>query len=397
MPPVKGLSHLLLFCLAVCGASALPAQEIETDFSERYSSDGVFHVVGTSYNAVQFTTQMAERLSRLARRYLPVPKDPPQPVLVKLVPEELADFTAPFLVRPQVNGGVHVLVRWGVDTRFEDVAQALASGLLQRTAIWHYGPEAAPKVPDWLELAFGQELIIDIRPAAIDYQRELALETPPMSIAAITTAEGPFGADLPEIAVDSGWLFRFLEVQTKTTAAFRRVCSAFLAGMNPNAILVKAYPGHFDSARELELWWAVGFEATVRGRQPPFASMEASRELITGMAFVTFQTDGADLRVAGQKLWDWHDNPEARLAMQQRVREVKIEIQKVNPVYFNSLLSLGLLYDSARGPKRDGEEAPSEEAIAEAQAVFEEALARFALDFQTAQTQELEIRRLLRW
>lgn len=355
----------------------------QEDVSERLSSDGLFHIVGTSYNGVQFTAQMAERMSRLGRRYLPVPQDPPQPVLVKLIPAEKADFTAPFLVRPQAGGSVHVLIRWAADTRFEDVAQALASGLLQRTAIWHYGLEAAAKVPDWFELAFGQELIVDIRPAAIDQQRERALETPAMSIEALTTAEGPFGAELSEIAVDAGWLFRFLSLQTKTTAAFRRVCSAFLAGMNPNAILVKAYPGYFEDPREMELWWAVGFEATVRGRQPPFGSLEASRELITGMAFVTFQNEGGeDKRVAGQSLWESQNNEEARLAMQQRVREVKIEIQKVNPIYFNSLLSLGLLFESALG---------------EDESAFEEALAQFALDFQMAQTQELEIKRLLRW
>lgn len=376
---MKYLTHSLLLLVVLL---ALPIRAQEIPVNERYTGDGLYHIVGPSYDAVQFTAQMAERMSRLARQYLPVPKAPPQPVLIKLIPAEKADFTAPYHIRPQIGGGVYVLVRWGADTRFEDLAQALASGLLQRTAIWHYGPEAAAQVPVWFQLAFGQELVTDIRPAAIDQQRTRALEKPPRPLSELLTATGPFGADLPEISVDSGWLFRFLSAQSKTRAAFRRVCSAFLAGMNPNAILVKGYPDQFENPREMELWWLVGFEATVRGRQGPFASPEESRHLLTSMAFITFEADDEDIRVAGQTLWNWHENPEARLAMEQRVREVKIEIQKVNPIYFNSMLSLGLLYEAALG---------------EDPANFAQALAYFALDFQKGQMLELDIKRLLRW
>lgn len=368
----------------VCMLAAIPspAHGQEKDFAERFSENNLFQVIGLSYEAVQFAGQMSDQCVNLGKEYLPIPLNPPQPVLVKLIPEETADFETPFFVRTQANGGVHVNIRWGDETRFEDVCQALASGMLQRTAIWHYGLDAGANVPDWFELAFGQLLASKIRAALIDHQREEALESSSMPAIEIMQAQGPFGEHIEEVALNSVWFFRFLEAQAKNTATFRRICSAFLANLEPVSILVKGYPEEFSSIRELELWWEVGFQATVRGRQTPFYSMFESRELIRRLAFVTFQGDEADIRVAVNDLWPYRDDENFQVSVENRLREVKIEIQKINPVYFNGLLSLGMVLETSTSG---------------VEASYQSALDVFTQDFRSAQQLELEIRRLLRW
>ncbi|WOO39857.1 hypothetical protein [Rubellicoccus peritrichatus] len=368
----------------LCGIGLLGASisRADTELAERFSENNLFQVIGFSYEAVQFTGQMADQCVNLGKDYLPIPLNPPQPVLVKLVPQEAANSETPYYLRSQVDGGVHVYIHWGEDTKFEDVCQALASGMLQRTAIWHYGHDAGAKVPDWFELAFGQLLATKIRAALIDQQREEALDSGCMPAVDIVGVEGPFGENIDSIALNSVWFFRFLQAQAKDMTMFRRVCTAFLADLEPISVLVKGYPDEFKSIQELELWWEVGFQATVRGRQTPFYSMQESRELIRRFAFITFQEDEVDVRVAVNDLRPYQEDDNYKVAVQNRLREVKIEIQKINPVYFNALLSLGVALEAANSVE---------------ESEYELGLEAFASDYSSAQKLELEIRRLLRW
>lgn len=370
----------LLFILGLTTLTTLSAESYS--LIERDSEDGVFLVVGASYDGVQTVGQLSDQMVRLGKRLLPVPERPPQPVLVRLIPETHTEFTQPYLVRQQPNGSIYVLIRWGPNTRFQDCCRALASGLLQRTALWHYGPSGPARIPAWFELGMGEMLAATVRPAIVDTYRNQILRDGPMPLASILDSPPPLAPDAAQAALNAYWFLRYLENQSPNLAAYRRLCSAFLAGMEPIPVLIKAFPGQFSNMQELELWWEVGFQATARSRQPPFHDLASSREIIRRMAFVVFEDDGQDLRVGGEELRQHRDNPALHEAIEQRVREIKVEIQKINPAYYNAMLSLGLFLKAA---------------IEEEDEAYAKAAARFTADFAAAQNLELEIRRLLRW
>lgn len=365
--------------IALLAPVALPAK---SELAERFSQRNLFHVVGQDYVSVQFVGQLSDQCVHIGEDYFSLPLDPPQAILVKLIPESAAEFEPAYVVRPQVNGGVHVWIKWGPNTEFSEVCQALSKGMLARTAIWHFGQNAPAAIPDWLQMALGEVLASHVRMAMIDQQRADALKTGPMPIEKILNAKGPYGTGLTDYELNAVWLFRFLENQSRSQEDFRRVCAAFLRGMPPVSILIKAYPGQFNDMKELELWWQTGFQATVRGRQTPFYSLEESRELIRRLAFVTFRADQGDVRGAGAELWPHREKEAFQVAISDRIRVCKLEIQKINPVYFNTLLSLGLVYDSLQQQDKQR---------------FDATLARFVLDYASAQQLEVEIRRLLRW
>ncbi|MGE9296958.1 MAG: hypothetical protein ACQKBV_11780 [Puniceicoccales bacterium] len=359
----------------------LAAQMPGKDILERTSRDGIFRVVGTDFGALQTVGAMTDQMERLGLRYFPEMRELTEPIQVTLLPSP--DFSENYRINFQPNGNYFVYIPWNGDTRFGDVCQALASAYIRRTAVWRYGREAGAKAPDWLELAFGQLLEATIRPGYADTQGDEALIRPPLGLMELLEAEGPFDLEQRRVALNAVWFFRLMENRITDRKLFRKVLAAFLQDLNPSYILVKAFPNRFESEQDMEMWWAVGFQAMARGRETPFITMEQARETVRSLAILTVDIDGADRRLAGPVLWELRARDNVRSALELRQREIKLELQRVNPVYYNAVLSLGLFIDSALN--------------AESLAVVERANQAFLSDFRDAQQLELEIKRLLRW
>lgn len=361
-------------------AAALHAQE-RIDILERSSREGMFQVIGTDFDGTQTVGAMADQMERLGLRYFPESRNIPEPIRVTLL--SAPAFDGAYTVSMQPNGNYFVYIRWDSDTRFGDVCQALASAFTRRVAIWRYGQSYGPKTPHWLELAFGQLLEAAIRPGYADTQREKALVRPPMGLDELLTARGPFDIDQEKVALNAVWFFRLLENRIPDRTLFRRVLAAFLKDLNPSYVMVKAFPGQFENQEQLEMWWAVGFQSMARSRETPFFTMEQSRELVRSLAIVTASVNGQDRRMAGPTLWQNRQVEEVMSALEMRHREIKLELQRVNPVYYNAVLSLGLFFEAAMTAE-------------DAQTVVG-ANDRFLEDLRDAQELEIEIKRLLRW
>ncbi|WP_309395844.1 hypothetical protein [Cerasicoccus maritimus] len=370
-------SLLLVFGLLLLCLKPVHGQDI----LERTSRNGLFQVIGLSFDGTQTVGAMADQMERIGLRYFPEIRQIPLPIRVTLMSD--ANYNAPYIIKQQPNGNYYVYIAWNEDTRFGDVCQALASSLVRRAAVWRYGKSAGETAPQWLELALGQLLEAAIRPGYADVQREKALKRPPMGLDQLLNAEGPFGLEQEKVALNAVWFFRLLENRIPERTLFRKVLAAFLNDLNPNYVMVKAFPNAFENQQQLEMWWAVGFQAMARSRETPFFTMGQSRDMIRDLAILTVSIKGVDHRMAGMSLWQNRALPEVQSALQMRHREVKLELQRTNPVYYNAILSLGLFFEVAM----NSEEAPPVEA----------ANARFLSDYRDAQELELEIKRLLRW
>ncbi|WP_269540736.1 hypothetical protein [Cerasicoccus fimbriatus] len=373
------LHRALFFGLCLLALCARPAQA--QDILERTSRDGIFQIIGLSFDGTQTVGSMADQMERLGLRYFPEIRNMSLPIRVTLLSDSQID--APYTITFQPNGNYYVYIAWNEDTRFGDVCQALASALVRRAAVWRFGQAAGNNAPHWLELAMGQLLEASIRPGYADVQREKALKRPPLGLEELLTARGPFGIQQEQFALNSVWFFRLLENRIPDRTFFRRVLAAFLNDLNPNYVLVKAFPDKFDNKQDLEMWWAVGFQAMARSRETPFFTMPQSRDLVRELAIVTVNVKGQDQRMAGAALWEQRALPEVQAAMELRHREIKLELQRINPVYYNSMLSLGLFFEVAMS--------------AENPEPVQVANSRFLTDYRSAQELELEIKRLLHW
>ncbi len=353
----------------------------ETTLYERSTRGDLFDVFGYDFQAVQYVTHMAQEMETLGGRYFQNPSELARNITVLIQAANQSSFQSAYLVDLLPGGGIKLTLRWDEYTRFEDVCEGLALAYLSRVAVWQHGASAAHDVPAWLSLGWGYLLQSRLRPAMMDPFIQDALKGRLMMPRDLFS-DNPDRHSRQSLGLYGFWFFRFLESEIQNRQLFRQALSAFVGGLNPNAILVRVLPDSFESEADIDLWWAVGFQSHVRGRQTPFYTMEQSRNLVRRYAILTYeQKDGTDIRLTPGNWWSQRENNRFQIAVTDRLREIKLEMQKVNPVYYNSLLSLGLILT----------------AVAEGdQELYESMVARFTEDLRDAQILELSIGQLTR-
>jgi hypothetical protein len=361
----------------------------------RITQNNYFQIAGEDYISVQYVTHMAQKAGEYGSSLVAMSNALPLPILVELVPPDKAGFDSAFLIRPQPNGDVHVRIRWGEDTEFAQVCQALMSGYLVRCAIWRFGVEAAADVPDWFELGAGLGLELELRPALIDETVLSSREDNPWPLTRLFALKG--SESDPEARRQCLWLLRFLQNQSPERDHFRRLMAGFLKNLPPFHLLVSAFPDQFTNQQNAELWWAVGYEMAIRARSAPFYSLDESIRLLRDSASITAELDNGDVRARIHELFPYRGNPLMQKAALQRLREIKLQLQKVNPVYYNSLLSLGTVYETWLALPPPPEDYDPDAELTEAEQAYFQAIELFRSDYQAAQLLDLEIKRLLNW
>lgn len=389
---------LLLSLVFVLLAQAANAQE-QPEVYVRTTSNNFFQVAGTDFISVQYVTHMAQEAGEHCADALPLSNALPLPILVELVPPDKVGFDGPYTIRPQPNGDVTVSIRWSEDASFEETCQALASAFLVRSAIWRFGHDHAATVPDWLELAMGLGLEIHLRPALRDELLADSRDTASWPLERIFSLKGRAAFGDLEAKQQCLWLVEFLRNQSPDREHFRRLMAGFLKDLPPIRLLVSAFPDKLTDERAMDIWWAVGYQATVRARQAPFFNMDESLAIMRNGSYLTAEIEGMDVRVGIHELYGYRGNVALAKAARQRVREIKVDLQKINPVYYNALLSMGVVFDSWLVLEEPDEAIDPDEPLdlTEEEIAYEEAYARFENDLQSAQLLDLEIKRLLNW
>jgi len=284
---------------------------------------------------------LALGLHTLMAKYLPWPTSPPSLIQVQLVPAAQADFTAPFIIQPQHDGHRLALVRWSADTKFADVCLALGWVSLESVVSWRDGPSAVDKAPDWMKLAFGKMLEARYKPAVLDAFSAQALQFPALTLSQIMTAHGPYGADLPILAINSFWLAKFLDEKCGTPVNDAKLFTALAFGGSPPDTLAATFPGEFEDPRGLELWWEVNYRGLIHERASPVLSMADSRALLDQMQFVDVPRPGdVALRTRLDDAWVSRKDKTVQAALATTILNARELPLKINPVYKNAALSL---------------------------------------------------------
>lgn len=373
--------HLFRLCVLFIGMPFCWSENPKLEFDQQTTSNNYFHLVGVDTPSVMTATRIAQEMGELGADYFALPNSL-QPISVELQPSAMTKLKKPFVVRLQAGGRVVVIIKWDEFTTFQDTCQALASGFLTRAAFYAFGPEAASNVPDWLELAFASALEVRLRPANIDALTRVTLLAEPLRLEMVVNAKSPFPEGIENVSLHAYWLFKYLESELDTKEAFSSLLARFIGNQDYMRILNQAFPQRFKEKRDVELWWAVGLNNMLQTREPPFLGMDDSRRRVAELVSLIVNDGVSDVRLRVDELWAQRDIAALQVEVGFRLREIKLELQRINRLYYNSLLSLGNAFESFA----DADEAS-----------FKEYLKVFQHDYEIAQNQELEIRRLLRY
>lgn len=344
------------------------------------SSDGFYDVAGYGAAAVSSVSDLAEGMVAVGESLFGINTPPPYPILIQLV-NRPPDDTPDFEVRPQRNGALIVRLDWNEFTSMELCCQAVASAYL-----WHvllaYDRDSGPP-PYWLELALGHRLRTQLQPATSDALRNAVMGLSPMSLETIfTTTRDMTAVEIHAVGLHGFWVLQFWERLPMPRIDQQRLFQMALREPDWRRVFDMAVRRSFELPADRERYWAVNFQNLVRPRQPPFLNLAESRARIQQLNTCLLSSDVDDIRLRADELWPWRKVPVARSLIQQQLRELKLEIQRINPVYFNAIVSLGQIYEAT---------------LADDAEAFSQAKANFRNDMAVAQQTEQEIQQLLNW
>lgn len=311
-----------------------------------------FLVVAEDFDSGQYVRNLGMEMAELGQRYLKVPQAFHPPVLFEVVPAHKADFTAPYKVHITAKGEVVVSIAWGEQTQLDMLCQAVARGFLLRWAIGQYGLGVKDQTPAWLHLAMGVRLQVGIRPLFREKLKTASLDLPTLTLEEVIAPEATSQHDLGLLEQHAYWLFRMLETSALDRGQFRIFLSDILRG-RPTLDAMNEHLITDDSIEDTVLWWAVGFQNAVRQNYFELHGLEHSGAFLTQFETLVVDVNGEDVDLGLREIWQYRHKNTVKAAIRWRLLEVKMALHSINPVYYNSLHSLGIIYESYLG--RDAE------------------------------------------
>ena len=305
-------------------------------------SDVPLVVEGPDEDSANHVLAMAQRMREILANYFPWPEHPPGPIEIHLIPAASANFTGAYVVNTDANGRSVALVRWGPDAKFSDTCLALGGVMLKNLVVWNNGAAFNDKVPDWLALALGKMLEVNLKPSVVESLARQASELPVLSLRQITTAHGPLNESEQQVLVVNGfWLARYLDQKCAKPALAAALFSTLSVGANPGTTITTAFPDNFDNVRDLEMWWQVGYRDLTRRLVGPVQSMADSRAALDRLEFVDLPTkDGAPKRTRLADAWAGRMDSTVRDALAAEVVGGPAMLLQINPAYRNAAISL---------------------------------------------------------
>jgi hypothetical protein len=312
----------------------------------------VMEIIGDEPDAAANTIQGQRSLMSLMAKFFtwPAADADISQIEVQLTPDAVVDFSGPFKVAHDASGHRVVFVRWNAETTFSDTCLALATAALEQLVVWHHDPATAEKIPDWLRLAMGKMLEVQLKAPLIDaLVEDGSHEERALSLRQIVEAHAPFSdAFAPILAVNSYWLARYLEEQAGDGPATRQLFDALASGADPVAALQAAFAGQFSDGRELETWWRVGYFDMLEKRAPIIQNFAQTRAELDHLQEVLVRRNGQDMRVQLDDAWPDHADPDVNKAVTAMEIEAHTKWPEVNPVYNNALVSMEAVLDALR-------------------------------------------------
>ena len=343
----------------------------KSDEPRLYSYDGrLFAVVSDDYSAHSFAIRAVRGCEKLFDAYF-------ANVDGKLTLARKVDlqFTgkktdSPARVSVSRNGDVVLTFGWDKSLRLEKFAAAVAEGLLYKIAFENGGEAAVRRVPFWLKRAMSDLFEQTLRYGVPVEMAERGAKNPPPMPARVFEMNGVSEASL------SHPYWTFISAMRAAKGDAPRFAYAALAGEPPQK-LESRLRKYAPPSADFGLWWRCVLAGEIYARLGGVMSPARSAEEVARLAVL--QVDSPDGRT-GVPL-DALMNVSDADALKLRALEIKVAFAVINPVYHNSLVSLGKIYEAAA--ERDSE-------------AFEKARAEFLSDFKNARAVSAEISRLMR-
>lgn len=310
-------------------------------------------------------------------------------IVVQVVsPEKLLrenpEFKGKFSVSIDDNGDISIVAKWSEELSLGEFCTLISGAMLRRICMDIHGTDKSKNIPYFLDLAFTSELERRLRPGFAQDLARLTIEENVPHLSQVMQFERGLG-DIEKQASHSYWAIRALEAIAPSRAKFVAFMRGALLASNAKRLssgVEKKWsiempdfesPENLDEntektveqneakeqenspskeelldAKNFYLYWACVVTGEKISRLGGVQSIKDSRLETLRLAVIQVSDEEGDRYgiTDFNQLWEMREEKQIRSALRSRIIEIKVALTLSNPVYYNSLLALGKVFEA---------------------------------------------------
>ena len=347
MPQVIFRTFVLLL-LTLCGSGAIAQQALP---GLRSMGNDRFDVVGLHLRSVSYVNELSAFSIQIAERYLPTKGMAfPSNILISLRPEAHVDFEGDYRIRIAERGSVQVDLLWEDSMTLERTCYAISEALLVQYSVFNYGIEAANQLRSWTISALANDVYLTLRPAKFVDLLKAA------QVAEVSELNGILEPSRSGLAVPSAagyWLLQTMKSGSLERTVLSSLYQQAIAGIDIEEALAAALWASQPTAELLpvQTWWEQQLGFILCQEYEVVETMEVSREWLATLGrFDTrlnlrSQEATEELKLDLRAIWTHRAKSEVQELIQARYEILRLRMARINPAYYNSAHSLGVLFE----------------------------------------------------
>lgn len=363
----------LLFVSTILASSLLEAQdEIEEQRPPTPSPQvfeakvGTFEFIAADPGSLQIARRVGREVLDVCDELITPPLERIPIIDVKLAPDGRGNLDGKsHLLFEDRAGDYGLAIAWNENLSIALFTQALTESYLRQLVFTLSDRARAEQVPPWLIAGANLRVQVALRPALVEYLKELGRASEMVSLDELLEKDQL--KDLsPADRIASYWFLELVTRQLDQEKSIRAYFDTVVAGkpavetLAQQSEVIRSFPSGVEG------WWIIGFQDIIHRENGIVLSLERSAKQLFVLNRFELIRNGRPFFSTASELWDLRDEPVIEQACTGRLREIESVLPRVNPVFYNAFRSLGLVMQTLLSG--------SEADYAEASANFEEDL-----------------------
>ena len=340
--------RLVLFHLTLLASGAFAQQSVS---GLRSLSNNHFDVIGLHMRSVSYVSDLSAFSVQIAERYLPTKGMAiPSNILISLRPEAYVDFEGDYRIRIAERGSVQVDLLWEDSMTLERTCYAISEALLVQYSVFNYGIEAANQLRSWTISALANDVYLKLRPAKFVDLLKAAQEA---EFSELNRILEPSRSELAVPSAAGYWLLQTMKSGSLERTVLSSLYQQAIAGIDIEEALAAALWANQPTTELLpvQTWWEQQLGFILSQEYEVVETMEVSREWLAILGrFDTRLNPGSqeateELKLDLRAIWTHRAKSEVQELIQARYEILRLRMARINPAYYNTAHSLGVLFE----------------------------------------------------
>ena len=311
------------------------------DFYQSTVPSGNIRVYSTNYDARNLGTSVSEYIDEVFVAVFGRGIALSHPIEIHMLLESEANFSGNFL--ESVGGSSNrISVKANMDLNLEEFFRRVINLYLKSYAFSIGGDKAFGSVPYWLELAMGARVAQRVSNGVTFEMARYAQKNPPELLDKVFDYKANAEVDR---FMESSAYWNLLALKVAFGRDFAALMSEILKSPDRRGEILNLIKDR-NGGKNFDIHWRAYLLGEIYSRLGGVKSLKESDDEILRLAILLRQRQGDSLEpVLGEKIFEIAKFSKAEI--DSRLLEIKLALPWVNPVYYNSLVALGKMYQAA--------------------------------------------------